>query len=480
MKIELDLKFQVRALTVGVVSKAANTAAPAEGRLEDRSNGMSRLSLPSRALYLVLLLSLAVSSARGQRSASLAGTVFDPDGAVIRDVAVRLVNTSTGEELAASSNLSGTYVFPLLPNGVYDLTAKVKGFKTYNRPGLEISTGQAARADLQLEVGVVTEVVTVRADVPQLRTEDAAVSSTIRNETIANMPLIDRRAAQLARLNGFVVQNGTASNFTMAGGRGFNAMWTLDGGIVQNVTLGTSELMFDPPIEAMEEFTVSISNYKAEMGRSGGGVVRMTTRAGGNDVHGSLYEFLRNDALDARNFFSGAKPTLRRNQFGGSLGGPIKRNKTHFFFNVEAQRQDREQTQIRNVPDPTETQGRFSRAILDPATFIDGDRSTGTAFPNNTIPTSRFDPVGAQLAALYPAPNVPGARARRLNYRVNQPISNDAVYWFPALTTFSATTIASSAASSHAATSKPTRRFSPHPASTRFTALSTATISTRP
>ena len=388
-----------------------------------------RLSLPSRALYLVLLLSLAVSSARGQRSASLAGTVFDPDGAVIRDVAVRLVNTSTGEELAASSNLSGTYVFPLLPNGVYDLTAKVKGFKTYNRPGLEISTGQAARADLQLEVGVVTEVVTVRADLPQLRTEDSAVSSTIRNETIANMPLIDRRAAQLARLNGFVVQNGTASNFTMAGGRGFNAMWTLDGGIVQNVTLGTSELMFDPPIEAMEEFTVSISNYKAEMGRSGGGAVRMTTRAGGNDVHGSLYEFLRNDALDARNFFSGAKPTLRRNQFGGSLGGPIKRNKTHFFFNVEAQRQDREQTQIRNVPDPTETQGRFSRAILDPATFIDGDRSTGTAFPNNTIPTSRFDSVGTQLAALYPAPNVPGARARRLNYRVNQPISNDAVYW---------------------------------------------------
>ena len=382
-----------------------------------------------RGSCLILLPAIAAAPAYGQRSASLVGTVFDPDDAVIRGVAVRLVNTSTGEQFSAASNFSGTYIFPLLPNGVYDLTAEIKGFKTYSRPGLVVSTGQAARADLHMEVGVVTEVVTVRADLPQLRTEDSAVSSTIRNETIANMPLIDRRAAQLARLNGFVVQNGTASNFTMAGGRGFNAMWTLDGGIVQNVTLGTSELMFDPPIEAMEEFTVNISNYKAELGRSGGGAVRMSTRAGGNEVHGSLYEFLRNDALDARNFFSAAKPALRRNQFGGSIGGPIRRNKTHFFFNVEAQRQDREQTQIRNVPDPAETQGRFSRAILDPRTFIDGDASTGTVFANNTIPVTRLDSVGAQLAALYPAPNVPGARARRLNYRVNQPISNDAVFW---------------------------------------------------
>ena len=388
-----------------------------------------RFSLLFRLLCPVSLLIALASSASGQRSASLTGTVFDPDEAVIRGAAVRLVNASTGEKLDVLSNDSGAYVFPLLGSGVYDLTAESEGFKRYRRPGLEISTGQAARADLHMEVGKAAEVVTVRADLPQLRTEDSSVSSTIRNETIVNMPLIDRRAAQLARLNGFMVQNGVASNFTMAGGRGFNAMWTLDGGIVQNVTLGTAELMFDPPIEAMEEFTVHISNYKAEAGRSGGGAVKMTTRSGGNEFRGSLYEFLRNDSLDARQFFSAAKPALRRNQFGGSLGGPLKRNKAHFFFNVEAQRQDREQTRIRNVPSPDETQGRFSRAILDPATFVEGDRATGTPFPGNRIPPSRFDAVGAQLAALYPAPNVPDARARRLNYRVNQPIGNDAVYW---------------------------------------------------
>ena len=321
-----------------------------------------------------------LGSALGQRSSSLSGTIFDPDGAVISGVELQLSNASTGEELVTSSNETGTYIFPVLPNGTYGLVARAEGFKTYSRPRLGISTGQSSRADFHMELGGVTEVVTVHGDVPQLRTEDSAVSSTIRHETIANMPLIDRRVAQLVRLNGFMVQSGTGSNFTMAGGRGFNAMWTLDGGIVQNVTLGTSELMFDPPIEAMEEFTVDISNYKAEMGRSGGGAVRMTTRGGSNQLHGSLYGFVRNDAFDARNFFAADKPTLRRNQFGASIGGPIRRNRTHFFLNIEAQRQDREQTRILNVPDPVETQGQFSKTILDPATFIDADRSTGTPF----------------------------------------------------------------------------------------------------
>ncbi|MBG99467.1 MAG: hypothetical protein CMN58_03855 [Solibacterales bacterium] len=380
-----------------------------------------------RYLYIAAVV-FTLGSALGQRSSSLSGTIFDPDGAAISGVELQLSNTSTGEEFVTSSNETGTYVFPVLPNGAYGLVARAEGFKTYSRPSLEISTGQSSRADFHMELGVFTEVVTVHGDVPQLRTEDSAVSATIRNETIANMPLIDRRVAQLVRLNGFMVQNGTASNFTMAGGRGFNAMWTLDGGIVQNVTLGTSELMFDPPIEAMEEFTVDVSNYKAEMGRSGGGVVRMTTRGGSNQLHGSLYEFVRNDAFDARNFFAADKPTLRRNQFGISVGGPIKRNRTHFFLNMEAQRQDREQTRILNVPEAAEVGGQFSKTILDPATFIGAERSTGTPFPNSIIPASRFDSVGTQLSMLYPLPNVPGAKSRRLNYRTNQPISNDMLH----------------------------------------------------
>ena len=175
-----------------------------------------------RYLYIAAVV-FTLGSALGQRSSSLSGTIFDPDGAAISGVELQLSNTSTGEEFVTSSNETGTYVFPVLPNGAYGLVARAEGFKTYSRPSLEISTGQSSRADFHMELGVFTEVVTVHGDVPQLRTEDSAVSATIRNETIANMPLIDRRVAQLVRLNGFMVQNGTASNFTMAGG---NFLWT--------------------------------------------------------------------------------------------------------------------------------------------------------------------------------------------------------------------------------------------------------------
>ncbi len=371
-----------------------------------------------------LLLALVVTPAWAQRTASLSGTVSDSSGAVIPGASVQLTNAGTGEQLFAESNESGNYTFPLLPAGIFDLTVEQQGFKAYIQPAIEISTGTANDVDIALEVGVITETVTVTSEIPQLRTEESTVSVTIKNETIANMPLINRRAGQLARLNGFMVQRGTGSNFAMAGGRGNNAMWIMDGGIVQNMTLGVSTLVFDPPVESLEEFTVNVSNYKAEMGRSGGGTIQMTTKSGSNDVHGSLYEFLRNDAQDARNFFSASKPKLRRNQFGGSVGGPIKKNKTHFFFNVEIQRQIAAATRIQNVPDIAERAGDFSgisRALMDPL--------TQTEVPNNIIPMSQFDSVGRQLAALYPDPNVPNARRRRRNYLVNQGLNDDNSYW---------------------------------------------------
>jgi hypothetical protein len=204
----------------------------------------------------------------------------------------------------------------------------------------------------------------------------------------------------------------------MAGGRGDNAMWTIDGGNAQNILLGVATLNFDPPIEALEEFNVEVSNYKAELGRTGGGVVQMTTKSGTNDLHGSAYYFLRNDALDARNFFAAGKPVLRYNQFGASIGGPIKKDRTHYFFNYEGTRVKRQQTQIVSVPTRAETRGDFSgrATVRDPL--------TGAPFPNNTIPASRLDPVGAAIAALYPEPNVPGAASRSNNYRVNQLINN--------------------------------------------------------
>jgi hypothetical protein len=204
----------------------------------------------------------------------------------------------------------------------------------------------------------------------------------------------------------------------MAGGRGNNAMWTIDGGNAQNILLGVATLVYDPPVESLEEFSVEISNYRAELGRTGGGYVQMTTKSGTNEFHGSLYEFLRNDKLDARNFFASSRPVLRYNQFGASLGGPIRKDKTFFFANYEGLRIRRQQTRVASVPTLAETRGDFSAV----GTVI-RDPQTGAPFPGNIIPATSLDPVGAAIASLYPAPNIDGARSRNNNFLANQPIN---------------------------------------------------------
>ncbi len=355
----------------------------------------------------------------GQQTATLSGTVTDSSGAAIVNASLRLVNTATGEAHPATSNDSGAYTIPLIKPGAYELMAEAPGFKQYKQSGIELQTGVPARADVRLEVGATSESITVQGDVPQLRTESSSVGAVVRNETIANMPLVGRRAAQLARLSGFVVQNGTGSNFTMAGGRGDNSNWTIDGGNAQNILLGVATLTFDPPIDSLEEFNVEISNYKAELGRTGGGNVQMTTKSGTNKFHGTAYWFLRNDALDARNFFSARKPTLRYNQPGASIGGPVRKDRTFFFFNYEAIRRKSQNTILASIPTPAEARGDFSGQ-----TTVVRDPATQTPFPGNVIPQSQQDPVGRNLAALLPAPNVPGAPSRTNNYRFNQPVQN--------------------------------------------------------
>jgi hypothetical protein len=194
--------------------------------------------------------------------------------------------------------------------------------------------------------------------------------------------------------------------------------------------------VYDPPVESLEEMNVEISNYKAELGRSGGGYVQMTTKSGTNELHGSLYEFLRNDKLDARNFFAASKPVLRYNQFGASLGGPIRKDRTFFFLNYEGLIVRRQQTVLASVPSVAEVSGDFSAL-----TTTVRDPITNTPFPGNIIPTTRLDPVGAAIAALYPAPNVAGARSRSNNFRLtNQPARQRTSVWRVSTTRFRPTT----------------------------------------
>lgn len=348
--------------------------------------------------------------------ATLSGTIVDATAAVVPGAELKVTNQETGEVWSAATNNQGNYLVPLVKPGKYQLDVTKSGFKPYRQTEIVLETGGQHRVDVRLELGAQTERVVVEAAAPQLQTESSVVGIVVDNRTIADMPLINRRAAQLARLTGFVVQIGTGSNFAMAGGRGNNTNWRIDGGNAQNVLVGDQGLNFDPPIESLQEFSVSVSNYSAELGRTGGGVVQMTTKSGTNQFHGSAYEYFRNDALDARTFFAATKAPLRYNLYGASLGGPIRKDKTHFFFNYEGRRQTNGQTFIYNVPTPLEKSGDFSAGA---APIRDPETAARTPFPGNRIPASRLDSVGSKLASFYPDPNVLGQASGNANFRAN-------------------------------------------------------------
>jgi hypothetical protein len=367
-----------------------------------------------RVAALACLLFACLLHAQNE-SASLAGEVADSSGAAIVHAALRLVNVDTGESYETISTDTGHYAFPIVKAGRYQLTASLTGFKQFQQSGIVMETGVPSRADIRMEVGAMTEKVTVTAEAALVQSETSAVGAIVNNQTISQMPLVDRRATQLAKLSGFTVQTGTgsATAFTVAGGRGANGNFRMDGGNDTNIMLGTNAIILDPPVESLEEFNFSISNYSAELGRSGGGVIQMTTKSGTNTLHGSVYEFNRNTATSTRSFFSPKVPILHYNLFGASLGGPIRKNRTFFFFNYEGLRQSSQTQQILSVPTPAEVAGNFSAdsyIVRDPTT------AARAPFPGNIIPASAMDPVGKQVAAFYPAPNIAGRPSQNNNF----------------------------------------------------------------
>jgi hypothetical protein len=369
-----------------------------------------------RELLVWSLTSLASLGVANAQSSQVSGQIVDTSKAAIPGVSLTLTHVETGEQRLATSSGEGYFSFPLLLSGHYELAVEKNGFESVRQTGIVVETGSITTVDVTLKIGEVAQSVSVAATIPLLQVESSAVAKVVENRTIVDMPLLDRRASQLQRLNGFVVGSGSGSNatFATAGGRSNNGNYTIDGGNVQNALLGTATLYFDPPVESLQEFNVAISNYAAELGRTGGAVVQMTTKSGTNSFHGSAYEYLRNDVLQGTPFFAKHRSPLRYNLFGASLGGPLYRNKTYFFFNYEGFRQIASTTQVVNVPTPAEVQGNFSAdsyKVINPA--------TGQPFPGNIIPAALLDPVGSKLAAFYPVPNVPGAPSGKANFSAN-------------------------------------------------------------
>ncbi|MEZ5403395.1 MAG: TonB-dependent receptor [Bryobacteraceae bacterium] len=375
------------------------------------------------------ILILASVSASLHAQTRITGTVTDDSGAVVVGAVVTARNVETGITTNADSTATGVYTISFLNPGRYEILCEMSGFKRFSRSGVVLETGTTSTIDIQLQLGQVSETVSVEASVPLLESESSSVGQLIENKFILNMPIQSRRSAALVRLMGNISYRSedggeAVPKFSMAGGRSQNQMWALDGGVTQNMAIGVAQLSLNPPNEALQEFKAISNNYAAELGRTGGGYITMTTKSGTNDFHGSAYEWLRNDKLNARTFFAPTKAPLRYNIFGASIGGPIKKNKTFFFYNFEGGRRRTGVTVARNVPNPGEANGDFSNrvgfSLLDPATRVGA--GAAQPFPGNIIPQSRLDPIGKAFAAFYPAPNVDGfnpTRAAANNFRAN-------------------------------------------------------------
>ena len=381
-------------------------------------------------LLVLSLFGAAVVFAQSS-TGTLTGIVSDPSQARLADVALKLTNEETGVVLTAKTTVSGEYTFPLLSSGTYRLDAELGGFQRSARTGIVMELGRTVRFDIQLSLGQVSESVEVSGAAPLLESETATVGQFIENKTIADMPLNGRRVGDLLGLMGngvYITGDVIRPRVAIGGGRADQQQWLLDGVNSSNIALEVPQALFNPPVEAVQEIRIQQSAYSAEFGNSSSGVVVMTTRSGTNKYAGSVYENIRNDKLDARNFFAANKPPLRWNVFGGSLGGPIIRNKTFFFSHVEFQRQ--RIGVVRNLTVPTELQrsGNFSQTtnatgvltpIFDPATYNSATRAR-TAFAGNIIPASRIDPVGAKIASYFPlATNAPTNLAGANNFNRN-------------------------------------------------------------
>ena len=343
-------------------------------------------------------------------SGSITGILEDATGARVAGGSVRVIGEGRGSEVAVEANREGAYRVDSLLPGRYSVTATAAGFEAARREGVVLTTSQVLAVDFRLIVGRLGETVMVTEAAPLAETQSSSLAQVVGHEYIDNLPLPNRSANSLVALSPgvVVVDPGQGAEnypvFSVAGGRVRNQMFTLDGGSIGNaVGLTRPQQVASLPLDALEEFRVISNNYAAEYGHSTGGIIALTTRSGTNHVHGSLFEYLRNDALDARNFFAKTKPPLRLNQFGAALGGPIRRDKTHFFASWEQTRQTNSDTVRTTVPTLDEREGNFSALpaqIYDPA--------TKQPFPGNRIPASAIDPVARAASAYWPAPNLPG------------------------------------------------------------------------
>ncbi|MFN7921716.1 MAG: TonB-dependent receptor [Bryobacteraceae bacterium] len=374
-----------------------------------------------------LLLVLAAVLPAQTVSTQILGLVTDATGAVVPNATITARRVETGDTRSTTSNETGNYIFPLLDSGGYEVTCTAAGFKTEVRRGIVLELQQKARLDFQLQLGAQAEKIEVTSSIPLLKTEDATLGSVIEHRRIVELPLNGRNFAQAATLMPGVVYGssrmgvdggqtigtrampGQIVGLSANGQRDTNQNITLDG--VAAVDGFKSAMLFVPSIEAVEEFKIQSAVYSAEFGMNSGAQANVAIRSGTNSVHGALFEFLRNDTLDARGFFlppGSAKNKLRRNQFGGVLSGPLKRDRTFWLVNYEGRREVRASPGRQAVPTAAMRNGDFSELLIPGNRWYPRDTNPAAQrsirlpgdtapFPGNIIPRNLLNPVSLNV-----------------------------------------------------------------------------------
>jgi len=387
-----------------------------------------------RILLLALLPAVLLAQVQ---SGTIVGTVSDPTGAVIPGAQVTLRNEGTGFQRVVETNASGDYVAYSIPTGLYTITVEAPGFQRLERHGVRLTAVDTVTVDLQVQVGNVTQTVEVTAAAPLLQSVKADVTDVVENRQIIDLPLNGRSFTQLVtlapgagtgssgNLNSSVYAMRAPANISVNGSSAQLNSYLIDG--LYNRMLWLSTLIMVPTIDSIQEFRVMTSNYSAEYGAAAGAITIVQSKSGTNEIHGSVYEFVRNDKFDANSFFNNragvGKPSFRRNEFGGSAGGPIIRDKLFYFGDYQGLRIRQPRPFTATIPSLAQRQwvqtGDFSglgRAIYDPYDVQGGLRQP---FPGNQIPASRLDQPAVTYIGMLPAPNS-GDNQFRFNPQLKQ------------------------------------------------------------
>jgi hypothetical protein len=386
-----------------------------------------------QALLLLLSIGLLVGvHAQSSTTGNITGTVRDPQGAAVPKAEITLIEDKTGASRTVTTNDDGFYNVPSLPAGVYTVTTSPSGFKKTILTNVELHVSENKTVNIDLQVGQVTETVTITSDATPVEIRSGEVSSLISEKQVTELPLNGRNYAQLALMVpgvSPVTQAGAGGAFgtkgtgldsgvdmSVNGNQSNTNLWTVDG--VNNMDVGSNRtLLVFPSVDSIQEFRVERNSFSAEFGQAQGAVVNLITKGGSNDFHGSAFEFYRNDSLNANSFFLNRagqpKAQLNYNNFGGNFSGPIIKNRVFFFWSEEWRRERRGTVLSAHVPTAAEKRGDFSGPLTGNLPHVPGGvcnpgGDVSGCFPGNKIPTALLSPAGLALVKLFPDPTGPG------------------------------------------------------------------------